>query len=188
MMARNNSVEEIISQTWKIDEIHSTIKFSAKHMAIAQVEGQFNKFNFNLINDGNDLSSSQVELTIEAESVDTGNNDRDNHLRSDDFFDVEKFPKIKFHSTSVIKISDEKYKIEGDLTIKDNTKPIELDVTYGGQIKDPWGNTRAGFNVKGVINRFEFGLKWNKLIETGGAVVGKNVTLSCDIEVVKEED
>ena len=184
-----SSAEEVVtSQSWNIDEVHSKIRFSVKHMVIAEVEGQFNKFDFNLINEQEDFSSSQVELIIEAGSVDTRNNDRDNHLRSADFFDVQKFPTIKFTSTSVKKINDEKYKMLGDLTIKDYTKPIELDVTYGGQIKDPWGNTRAGFNVKGSLNRFDYGLKWNNLIETGGAVVGKNINVNCDIEVVKAEE
>ena len=184
-----SSAEEVVtSQSWNIDGVHSKIRFSVKHMVIAEVEGQFNKFDFNLINEQEDFSSSQVELIIEAGSVDTRNNDRDNHLRSADFFDVEKFPTIKFTSTSVKKINDEKYKMLGDLTIKDYTKPIELDVTYGGQIKDPWGNTRAGFNVKGSLNRFDYGLKWNNLIETGGAVVGKNINVNCDIEVVKAEE
>ncbi|MEJ2616016.1 MAG: YceI family protein [Ignavibacteriaceae bacterium] len=180
--------EEVVTpQSWKIDEVHSKIRFSVKHMVIAEVEGQFNKFDFNLINEEEDFSSSQVELTIDANSIDTRNNDRDNHLRSSDFFNVENFPTIKFKSTLVKKINDEKYKMLGNLTIKDNTNPIELDVTYGGQIRDPWGNTRAGFNVKGSLNRFDYGLKWNNLIETGGAVVGKNININCDIEVVKVE-
>jgi polyisoprenoid-binding protein YceI len=185
----NSSAEEIVaSQTWKIDHVHSKIKFSARHMVIAEVEGQFNNFDFNLINDGDDFSTSQIDLTIVANSIDTRNNDRDNHLRSADFFDVEKFPAINFKSKSVRKINNEKYRILGDLTIKGNTKPVELDVTYGGQIKDPWGNIRAGFAVKGSINRFDYGLKWNNLIETGGAVVGKNININCDIEVVKEDE
>ncbi len=185
---KRSSADVLTSQSWKIDEIHSKIRFSARHMVIAEVEGQFNKFDFNLNNYEDDFSTSQVELTIETNSIDTRNNDRDNHLRSTDFFDVEKFPTIKFKSTSITKISDEKYKLLGDLTIKENAKPIELDVTYGGQIKDPWGNIRAGFNVRGKLNRFNYGLKWNNLIETGGAVVGKNININCDIEVVKVEE
>jgi polyisoprenoid-binding protein YceI len=189
METHKSYAEEVVtSQSWNIDEVHSKIRFSAKHMVISEVEGQFNKFDFNLINEGVDFSTSQVELTIEANSVDTQNTDRDNHLRSADFFDVEKFPTIKFKSTSVTKVTEEKYKLLGDLTIKGNTKPIELDVTYGGQIKDPWGNIRAGFNVNGTLNRFDYGLKWNNLIETGGAVVGKNININCDIEVLMVEE
>jgi len=189
MTANNSSVEEVMkSQSWKIDEVHSKLRFSAKHMIIAEVEGQFNKFDFSLKNEGDDLTTSQVELTIDAKSIDTRNEDRDNHLRSPDFFDIEKFREIKFKSRSVEKINDEKYKLVGNLTIKDITKPIELDVTYGGQIKDPWGNTRAGFTVKGSLNRFDYGLKWNALIETGGAVVGKTINIICNIEVIKEDE
>ena len=188
-MDNNKSVaEEVIkSQSWKIDDVHSKIKFTARHMVISEVEGQFNKFDFIFSNEGDDFTTGLIELTIDANSVDTRNNDRDNHLRSADFFDVEKYPEIKFKSSSVKKVDDEKYKLLGDLTIKNITKPIELDVNYGGQIKDPWGNTRAGFSVKGALNRFDYGLKWNGLIETGGAVVGKNINIICDIEVIKQE-
>ncbi len=188
METNKDNLEVMSSQSWKIDEVHSKIRFSARHMVISEVEGQFNKFDFRLTNDENDFTTSKVELIIEADSVDTRNNDRDNHLRSADFFDVDKFPEIKFISSSVQKINEEEYKMKGDLTIKEYTRPIELEVKYGGQIKDPWGNTRAGFNVKGTINRFDYGLKWNSLIETGGAVVGKNININCDIEVVKEEE
>lgn len=189
MEIKNNSAEEVGTlQSWKLDEVHSKIRFSVRHMVISEVEGQFNKYDFKLTNDRDDFSTSQVKLIIDANSVDTRNNDRDNHLRSADFFDAEKFPAIKFISTSVKKINDEKYKLVGDLTIKEYTRPIEFEVTYGGQIKDPWGNTRAGFNVKGTIDRFDYGLKWNNLIETGGAVIGKNININCDIEVVKEEE
>ena len=189
-MDSNRSVaEEVLkSQSWSIDEIHSKIRFSARHMVISEVEGQFNKFDFSFINEGDDLTTGQVELIIYANSVDTRNTDRDNHLRSADFFDAEKYPEIKFKSSSIKRIDDEKYKLIGDLTIKRITKAIELDVAYGGQIKDPWGNTRAGFNVKGSLNRFDYGLRWNNLIETGGAVVGKTINLNCDIEVVKQEE
>jgi polyisoprenoid-binding protein YceI len=176
-MDSNRSVaEEVLkSQSWNIDEIHSKIRFSARHMVISEVEGD-------------DLTTGQVELIIYANSVDTRNTDRDNHLRSADFFDAEKYPEIKFKSSSIKRIDDEKYKLIGDLTIKRITKAIELDVAYGGQIKDPWGNTRAGFNVKGSLNRFDYGLRWNNLIETGGAVVGKTINLNCDIEIVKQEE
>ena len=186
-MENNNSVaEEVLkSQLWNIDEVHSKIRFSARHMVISEVEGQFNKFNFSFANDGDDLTTSQIELTIYTNSVDTQNTDRDNHLRSADFFDVEKFPEIKFKAISVKKLDDVKYKLIGDLTIKGITKPIELDIIYGGQIKDPWGNTRAGYNIKGSLNRFDYDLKWNSLIETGGAVVGKTININCDIEIVK---
>ena len=189
MDANKNIAEEVIkSQSWIIDEVHSKIRFLARHMVISEVEGQFNKFDFKLRNEGDDLTTSDIELIIDTQSIDTRNKDRDNHLRSADFFDAENYPKIKFESNSIKKINNENYKLTGNLTIKDITKPIELDVTYGGQIKDPWGNTRAGFNVKGTLNRFDYGLKWNNLLETGGAMVGKNINIVCDIEVIKQEE
>ncbi len=189
MDANRNIAEELIkSQSWIIDEVHSKIRFLARHMIITEVEGQFNKFDFKLKNEGDDLTTSDIELTIDTTSIDTRNKDRDNHLKSADFFDAENYPEIRFESTSIKKISNEKYKLSGNLTIKDISKPIELDVTYGGQIKDPWGNTRAGFNVKGTLNRFDYGLKWNNLLETGGAIVGKNINIICDIEVIKQEE
>ena len=188
METKNSYEEEVMaSQSWIVDEVHSKLRFSARHMVIAEVEGKFNKFEIKFTNDGDDFTTSRIELIIDADSVDTGNHDRDNHLRSADFFDAEKFPVIKFISTSIKKINDEKYKLTGELTIKENTRPIELDVTYGGQVKDPWGNTRAGYNIKGSLNRFDYGLRWNNLIETGGAVVGKNININCDIEVVNAE-
>ena len=189
MSITKSAIEEVTkSQLWKIDEVHSKIRFSARHMVISEVEGQFNNFDFSLENEGDDLTTSQIELTIDTNSIDTRNDDRDNHLRSADFFEVKKYPEIKFKSTSIKKINNEKYRLMGDLTIRNITRPIELDVTYGGQIKDPWGNTRAGFNVRGNLNRFDYGLKWNKLIETGGAVVGKNININCDIEIIKNEE
>jgi polyisoprenoid-binding protein YceI len=189
MGTNKSSVDGVLkTQSWKIDEAHSKIRFYARHMVISEVEGQFDKFEFNMTNESDDLEQSEIELTIEAASLDTMNNDRDNHLKSADFFEVDKYPEISFKSTSIKKINETKYKLNGDLTIKGITKAIELDVTYGGQIKDPWGNIRAGFNVKGSLNRFDYGLKWNALIETGGAVVGKNININCDIEVIRVEE
>jgi polyisoprenoid-binding protein YceI len=117
-------------------------------------------------------------------SIDTNTTDRDNHLRSADFFDTEKFPTINFVSKSMTKVSDEDYKLNGDITIKGITRPIEFKVNYGGQLVDPWGYTRAGFTIEGAIDRFDFGLNWNSLLETGGAVVAKTVKLQAEIELV----
>jgi len=141
----------------------------------------------NINNMNGSLESAEVEFSIDAGTVNTGMEDRDKHLKSPDFFDVEKFPKIYFKSTSIKKVDDETYKMMGDLTIKKLTKPVELTVTYGGQIVDPWGNLRAGYNIEGSINRFDYDLTWNNLIETGGAVVGKNVKIITDIELVTEK-
>jgi polyisoprenoid-binding protein YceI len=187
-MAQNKSVAEDVlkSQSWKIDEVHTKIRFSARHMIISEVEGEFKKFDFKMQHEGDEISNAQIEVTIEVNSLNTGSNDRDAHLRSADFFEVEKYPQMKFKSTSFEKVNDEQYKLRGDLTIKNITKRVELDVRYGGQIKDPWGNIRAGFNVRGTVNRFDYGLKWNNLMESGGAIVGKNINIIADIEVIKE--
>lgn len=178
---------ELTKTNWQIDYDHSKIGFTARHMVISEVDGQFNDYTLNL-SGGKDFTDSKIELEIETKSVDTKNKDRDNHLRSADFFDAENFPKIKFVSKSIEKVDDDEYKLTGDLTIKDITKPIELDVTYGGTIKDPFGNIRAGFVITGKLNRFDYGLKWNNLIESGGAVVGKTIKINAPIEIVTPAD
>ena len=175
------------TKKWSVDATHSKVQFSVKHMVIAQVTGEFKKYDLNINNMNGSLESAEVEFSINAGTVNTRMEDRDKHLKSPDFFDVEKFPKIYFKSTSIKKVDDETYKMMGDLTIKKLTKPVELTVTYGGQIVDPWGNLRAGYNIEGSINRFDYDLTWNNLIETGGAVVGKNVKIITDIELVTEK-
>ncbi len=177
--------KQVEKANWALDQAHSKIRFSAKHMVISEIEGQFDDFEIDAFSEEEDLTDAIVELKISAKSVNTHVADRDNHLRSADFFDVENFPYITFVSNSFTKLSNEKYKLTGDLTIKDVTKSIELDATFGGKIKDPWGNTRIGLNVKGSLNRFDYNLKWNALIETGGAVVGKTINFNCDVEFTK---
>ncbi len=180
-----NVMEKTVEKTvWNLDKNHSKLQFYARHMIIAEVTGLFNNFDVS-VKAGDDFKDSEVEVTIDAKSIDTGIKDRDNHLKSPDFFDVEKFPQIKFKSNKVEKVDDESYKLYGDFTIRDITKPIVLDVTYGGTIKDPWGMIRAGFKVQGKLNRFDYDLKWNALMETGGAVVGKNINIICDVEFTK---
>jgi len=180
------SVDSLVRSNWKVDKAHSKLGFSAKHMVIAEVEGRFTDFTLNVEAD-EDFTDSEIEVIIKAASIDTGNNDRDNHLKSPDFFDVVNYQDIKFKSKSLEKMSDEEFKLNGDLTIKEITKPIELDVTYGGKIKDPWGNERVGFRITGKLNRFDYDLKWNSLMETGGAVVGKIIKLNCHLELIKSE-
>jgi polyisoprenoid-binding protein YceI len=155
-------------------------------MVIAEVEGQFKDFDIN-VDAGEDFTDSEIEVTIKTASIDTGNTDRDNHLKSPDFFDAANYPEIKFVSSSLERISDEEFKLKGNLTIRGIPKPIELDVTYGGRIKDPWGNDRVGFQVQGKINRFDYDLKWNSLMETGSAVVDKIIKLVCQVELIKSE-
>lgn len=172
---------------WSIDPAHSKVQFSVKHMVISKVTGEFNKYDFKVDNMNGSLESAVIEFDIDASTINTGISDRDKHLKSGDFFDVEKYPKIHFKSSEIKKVGEEDYKMKGNLTIKDVTKPIEFDVTYGGQVVDPWGNIRAGYNVEGTIDRFDYNLTWNNLIETGGAVVGKTVKINSDIEIVKPQ-
>ncbi len=181
-----NSVEaDIKKAAWAVDKSHTKIQFSARHMIIAEVTGHFTDYELS-VKASDDFEDTEIEFAVNLASIDTGITDRDNHIKSPDFFDVQKFPKMIFKSTGVKKTGDEKFKLTGNLTIKDVTKPIELDVTYGGTIKDPWGNTRAGFKVQGSLNRFDYGLKWNALMETGGAVVSKNINITCDVEILKQ--
>lgn len=171
---------------WNVDNVHSKINFSVKHMVIASVTGQFKDFTVELKDFQDDITSSNVKVNISSASIDTGSADRDNHLRSDDFFASGQFPQITFEGNNWEKVEDDEYKLKGKLTIRDITTDFEFNVTYGGEIKDPYGFTRSGYRIEGKLNRFDYNLKWNALLETGGAVVGKQVLLSADIELVKQ--
>lgn len=170
---------------WEIDKAHSKVQFTVTHMVISEVTGQFKSFDAKITSDGDDFSKGNIDFTIDANSINTDNDYRDKHLKSDDFFNAEKYPKMIFKGKSLQKTGDNKYKLTGDLTIRDITKPVVLDVVYGGSVKDPMGRTVTGFKISGTINRFDFGLKWNKLIESGGAVVGKDVNILCNLELRK---
>ncbi|GIN61982.1 polyisoprenoid-binding protein [Robertmurraya siralis] len=172
---------------WALDTAHSSVDFSVKHMMFANVKGSFNEFDASIEADPADLTTASIEFTINTASVDTRNNDRDAHLRSADFFDVENFPKMTFKATSITKTDDGEYDVTGDLTIKETTKPQTFTVTYGGTGKDPWGNEKVGFAVEGSINRSEFGLTWNAALETGGVLVGDKIKISLDLQAAKSE-
>ena len=180
------SVDNLVKSSWKVDTAHTKLGFSARHMVISEVEGQFKEFDVK-VDAGEDFTDSEIEVTIKTASIETVDSDRDNHLKSPDFFDAVNHPEMKFVSSSIEKTGDEDFKLKGDLIIRSISKPIVLDVTYGGKIKDPWGNERAGFQVEGKLNRFDYDLKWNNLMETGGAVVGKIIKLKCYIELIKAE-
>ena len=173
--------------TWKIDPVHSKIGFSVRHLIISEVEGRFKSFEGSVTTDKEDFNGSKIVFSLDARSVLTDNTRRDNDLKSANFFDAEEYPEITFKSTSFEKVEGNKYKLEGNFTIKGITNHIIMDVIYGGTIKDPWGNMRAGFKITGKINRFDYNLKWNKLLEAGGAVVGKEITITCNIEVIKQK-
>ena len=177
-----------MSTTWKVDPAHSLVEFSVRHMMFATVKGRFSTFEGVIKGDPKDLTNATFEATIDAASIDTREGQRDNHLRSADFFDVEKFPKITFRSTQVTKTGDNTYKVTGDLTIRGVTRPVTLDVEFTGQGKDPWGNQRIGLSAKGSINRKDFGLTWNAPLEAGGFLVGDKVDLSIEVEAVASNE
>lgn len=169
---------------WAIDYAHSNVRFSVTHLLISQVEGRFKKFSGNITASRVDFTDAKIDFTIDVNSLNTENESRDKHLKSDDFFNAEKFPAISFKSTALKQVSGSKYVLEGDLTIRDVTKKVSLDVIYNGMAKDPGGNTKAGFNVSGVLNRFDYNLKWNNMADIG-PVVGKDVTINIDLELKK---
>jgi len=170
--------------TWKLDPSHTIVEFSAKHLMITTVKGRFTDVEGTIQADDSDFRKSSVEATLSAASIDTRTEQRDNHLRSADFLHAENFPTIKFRSTRIEGDRGE-FKLTGDLTIKDVTRPITLDVSFEGQTKDPWGGERVGFSAKGKLDRRDFGLTWNQLLETGGAVVGNEIKIAIEVEAIK---
>ncbi len=172
--------------TWNLDPAHSHASFTVRHMVISNVRGDFQKFSGAVRLDEKDVSKSSVEATLETASIDTGNGDRDKHLRSPDFFDAEKFPTITFRSTKVSKAADGKLSVTGDLTMKGVTKPVVLAVEGPtAEIKDPWGNTRRGLSASATIDRKQWGLTWTKMLEAG-PVVGDEVKIVIEAEMVKQ--
>ena len=171
--------------TWEIDPTHTTIGFSVRHAMIAKVRGRFTDFGGTFTLDGANPANSSAELTVQMTSVDTQNDDRDNHLRSAEFFDVETFPTMTFISTGVAaKGSD--FVVTGDLTVHGVTKSIPVEFELVGISQDPWGNTRIGFEGEAEINRRDFGLEWNVALDTGGVLVSENIKISLDVEAVKK--
>jgi polyisoprenoid-binding protein YceI len=173
------------AETWNIDPVHSSVGFSVRHMVLAKVRGNFSDFSGTVTFDGKDISTGSVELTVQTASVDTDNEDRDKHLKSDDFFNVEKFPTMIFKSKNVAAGENGKFTLTGDLTIRETTKEVTFDCEFFGVVNDPWGNTRAGFSASTTINRQEFGLKFNALLETGGLVVANDIDITLDLEMTK---
>jgi polyisoprenoid-binding protein YceI len=169
----------IFAQTkWNLDNSHSNVKFTVTHLVISEVDGFFKTFTGTMTATKPDFTDAQIEFSVDVASINTENEGRDNHLKSDDFFNAEKYPKMTFKSISMKKVSGNKYELVGDLTIRDVTKKVKFAVTYGGTVNDPWGNTKAGFKATATINRLEYGLKWNTLTEAGGAVVGPDVDIT----------
>lgn len=172
---------------WNLDKSHSSVKFTVQHLVISEVEGTFKMFNGNIISPATDFTGAKIDFTVDVTSINTDDEKRDGHLKSDDFFNAEKFPQMKFTSTSFKKIKGNMYALEGNLTIRDVTKKVTFAVVYGGTVKDPWGNTKAGFKASGKINRKEFGLKWGAMTEAGGAVVGDDVNMVINTEFAQQK-
>ncbi len=173
------------TNNWNIDTVHSGINFSVRHMVVSKVRGRFAKFSGELAIDDADLTRSSVNVAIEAASIDTGSTQRDTHLRSADFFDVETFPELRFRSTRIEARGDARYAVVGQLTIRDVTREVSLDVEFGGRARDPWGNERLGFVATASVDRKEFGLRWNQALETGGVLVGDRIDIELELQGVR---
>jgi polyisoprenoid-binding protein YceI len=171
--------------TWALDPTHSELQFKVKHLMITTVTGSMNVLTATLTSESDDFQGAHVKFEAETGSIDTGNTDRDTHLKSGDFFNADEFPKVSFESTSFIKDGSD-YILAGNLTIRDVTKAVKLDVEFGGIATDPWGNTKAGFTLSGKIKRTDFGLTWNAALETGGVMVSEDVRILGELQFVKQ--
>jgi len=171
-------------ETWQIDPSHSAIGFSVRHMVVSKTRGRFTRWSGQIRFDPKNPAASSVEVTIDPASIDTADAQRDAHLRSPDFFDVEKYPAASFRSTTIEDRGGDRYRISGDLTVHGVTKPVVLEATYEGSGKDPWGGQRSGFLATTSIDRKDFGLEWNKALDTGGLLVGEKVDLTLEIEAI----
>jgi polyisoprenoid-binding protein YceI len=174
------------AQNWKLDATHSKIKFTTKYLVISDVDGEFKKFDGTFASSKADWSDLSANVTADVNSISTDNEMRDKHIKSDDFFNAEKFPNITFKSKSVKSLGGNKYILSGDLTVRDVTKHVDMPVFFGGIVKDPWGNTKAGFKATGKINRKEFNLKYNNAAAAGEAVVGDEVEFTIDLVLIKQ--
>ena len=173
--------------TWKLDKSHSQVKFSVAHLVISEVTGVFKDFDVAFVSASDDFTDAAIEATIKTASIDTGNENRDKHVRGDEFLNVEKFPEIKFKSTKVEKNGENNYKVTGDLTIREVMKDVILDMKYKGSIKDMRGNPVVAFKATTTVDRFEFGTTWDKVIEGGGLVAGKDVEITLLMEFRKQK-
>jgi polyisoprenoid-binding protein YceI len=172
---------------WQLDAAHSEVTFRVRHLVIATVSGKFDKFASNLTTIGDDFTTSNIEFSVDTASVNTGVDARDNHLRGDDFFNSEQFPQMTFKSTGLKKNGNGDYQLDGHLTVRDVTKPISLNVEFGGTATDPYGNHKAAFEVSGKLNRKEFGLRWDAVTEAGGAVVSDEVKIHANVQFAKAQ-
>jgi polyisoprenoid-binding protein YceI len=173
---------------WIIDPVHSEIGFKVKHLMITNVKGEFREFDASIYTTGENFMTSEIDFWLNPASVNTGDSKRDEHLRSADFFDVENYKQISFTGNTYEQVAgDASYTLYGDLTIKGIKKQVKLDVEFGGVMKDPWGNEKAGFTINGKINRKDWGLNWNATLEAGGVLVSEDVRISCEVQLVKQQ-
>lgn len=174
------------TRKWILDPVHSELQFKVKHMMVTNVTGEFTRFNIDVTSESEDLQNAEISFSADADSIATGNQQRDEHLKSGDFFDSNAFPQLTFKSTTFKKLNDEgDYELIGDLTIRDVTRPVKFQVNYGGTAKDPWGNTKAGFSLTGKINRKDWGLNYNAVLETGGVLVSDEVRILAELQMVE---
>ena len=174
----------LTKEKWVIDIAHSEIEFIIKHLMVTNVKGRFNEFDASIYTTGDDFMSAEIDCWINAASIDTGSEDRDKHVKSADFFDVENHPQITFQANTVGNVdNDGSYELWGELTIKGISKKIKLDVEFGGVVKDPWGNEKAAFSINGKIARQDWGLTWNAALETGGLLVSDEVKINCELQL-----
>lgn len=173
---------------WILDPVHTEIGFKVKHLMITNVKGEFKEFDASIYTTGENFMTSEIDFWLNPASINTGDPKRDEHLRSADFFDVENHKQISFTGNTYEQVDgDGSYTLYGDLMIKGITKQIKLDVEFGGVMKDPWGNEKAGFTVNGKINRKDWGLNWNATLEAGGVLVSDEIRISCEVELVKQQ-
>ena len=175
------------ASAWKVDATHTSVKFKVSHLTVSEVEGKFKVFGGSIDAPTADFNNAKVNFNVDVNSITTDDENRDKHLKSDDFFNAEKYPSMTFAGTSFKKVKGNIYYLEGNLTIRDVTKKVKFAVLYGGTVKDPWGNIKAGFKATGKISRKAYGLKWNTLTEAGGAVVGDEVNMALDLEFAKQK-
>lgn len=172
------------AKTWKLDQTHSNIGFSIKHMMFTNVKGNFEDYQGEIKMEGTNLEKASLTFTAQVDSINTGNKDRDNHLKSPDFFDTAQFPTISFNSNSITHQKENEYLIQGDLNMHGISKPVVLNAEFSGLMQDPFGNTKIGLNINGKINRKDWGLNWNSTLETGGLLVGEDVKFDIEVQLV----
>ncbi len=169
---------------WSVDKAHTEIAFKVRHLMISHTKGSFKNFDANIYTTGKDFTTAQIDFWIDATSINTGDEKRDEHLKSADFFDTENHKQITFTCSSIEKATDDNnHDMWGELTMKGIMKVIKLNVEFGGKAIDPWGNNKAGFTITGKINRKDWGLEWNTMIETGGIMVGEEISIMCELEL-----